>query len=99
MQLNTRKGWTERFEDFWADLDKCFKREETRQAAQKYVRGLLAAVERKNCWQLAEIMKESDPQAMQRLLYQAHWDADLVCKILRAKVIARLGYAWGWGYR
>jgi hypothetical protein len=91
MQLNTRKGWSEHFEDFWEDIGKCFKREETRQAAEKYVRGLLAEVQRKNCWQLAEIMKENNPDAMQRLLYQAQWNPDLVCEILRAKVVARLG--------
>jgi SRSO17 transposase len=97
MQLNTRRNWSERFEEFWVDFSKCFKREETGQAAEKYVRGLLAEVERKNCWQLAEIMKENKPDTMQRLLYQAQWNADLVCKILRAKVIARLGYAPGVG--
>jgi SRSO17 transposase len=74
MQLNMRRAWSSSFEEFWRDFAKCFKREEARQAAEKYVRGLLAEVERKNCWQLAEIMKESDPQAMQRLLYQAQWD-------------------------
>jgi len=93
LQLNTRKGWSERFEEFWADFSKCFKREETGQAGEKYVRGLLAEVERKNCWQLAEIMKENNPDTLQRLLYQAQCTADLVCKILRAKAVARLGYA------
>ncbi len=69
MQLSTNRAWSGFFEEFWRDFGKCFKREEARQAAGKYVRGLLAEVERKNCWQLAEIMKERDPQAMQRLLY------------------------------
>src|SRR5258708_3065389 len=95
MKRNTRRDWSEHFEAFWAHFPKCFKREETREAAKKYMRGLLAEVEGKNCWGLAEIMKETDPQAMQRLLYQAHWDSDLVCKLLRRKIVARLGYAPG----
>ncbi len=68
MQLDKKTAWSSAFKDFWQDFSKYFKREESRQAAQKYVRGLLADVGRKNCWGLAEIMKESDPQAMQRLL-------------------------------
>src|SRR5258708_2621485 len=97
MQLNTKSAWYDSFEDFWVDFAKCFKREEARAAAEKYVRGLLAEVERKNCWGLAEIMKETDPQAMQRLLYQAHWDSNLVCRLLRRKVVMRLGYVPGVG--
>src|SRR5215470_1370330 len=97
MQLDNQKAWASSFQDFWSDFAKCFKREEARAAAEKYVRGLLAEVERKNCWGLAEIMQERDPQAMQRLLYQAQWDADTLCRILRSKVIARLGYAPGVG--
>src|SRR5579871_721446 len=97
MELDNQKAWASSFQEFWSDFSLCFKREEVRAAAQKYVRGLLAEAECKNCWGLAEIMQESDPQAMQRLLYQAHWDADALCKILRGKVIARLGYAPGVG--
>jgi SRSO17 transposase len=97
MQRDTKAAWSSAFDEFWADFGKCFQREAVRQVAQKYVRGLLAEVARKNCWQLAEVMKETDPQAMQRLLYHAQWDADLVCKVLRAKVIGHLGYAPGVG--
>jgi SRSO17 transposase len=42
-------------------------------------------------------VKAAAPQAMQRLLYQAHWDSDLACRLLRRKVVARLGYAPGVG--
>src|SRR5688572_7272696 len=97
MQLDSKTAWFASFEGFWSDFAKCFKREEADQCAAKYVRGLLAEVERKNCWQLAEMMKEADPQAMQRLLYQAQWDANRMCKILRTKVIANLGYTPGIG--
>jgi len=97
MQLDDKTAWSSAFKDFWQDFSKYFKREEARGVAEKYVRGLLAEVERKNCWGLAEIMQENDPQAMQRLLFQAQLNPDLVCKLLRANVIARLGYPGGVG--
>ena len=53
--------------------------------------GLLAPVERKNCWWLAEQAGHADPQPMQRLLRTAAWDADAVRDDLRGFLAARLG--------
>ncbi len=53
--------------------------------------GLLSVAERKNSGQLAEIMPESGPQGMQRLLSSANWDADAVCDGLRTYIIDWLG--------
>lgn len=39
---------------------------------------MLSGVERKSCWSLAERAGHTDPQAMQRLLRTAAWDADAV---------------------
>jgi SRSO17 transposase len=72
-----------------------FGRAEPRRAAREFVAGLLSAVERKNCWQLAERAGHADPQAMQRLLRTAVWDADAVRDDLRAFVASRLGDAGG----
>jgi SRSO17 transposase len=55
------------------------------------VLGLLSPAERKNCWQLAEQAGHRDPQAMQRLLRTAAWDADAVRDDLRGFVAGRLG--------
>lgn len=41
-----------------------------------YVRGLLAAVPRKNGWQLAEQAGYTHPRGMQRVLARYVWDAD-----------------------
>ncbi len=41
-----------------------------------YLRGLLAEVERKNGWTLAETAGEAGPQGKQRLLNFYAWDAD-----------------------
>jgi SRSO17 transposase len=61
------------------------------------MRGLLAEVTRKNCWQLAEVMGEGHPDGLQHLLYGADWDADAVCQQMRAVVVAQMGYEPGIG--
>jgi len=53
-----------------------FVRVEPRRTARAFLLGLLSPVERKNCWWLAEHAGLRGPQAMQRLLRQAVWDAD-----------------------
>ncbi len=68
-----------------------FRRPEVRQRLQRYLAGLLAPVERKNGWQLAEQIGEAGPQGVQRLLNAAVWDADAVRDDLRAYVIEHLG--------
>jgi SRSO17 transposase len=68
--------WAEDFEAFHARFAPIFGRKEPREQAQKYIRGLLAPVERKNSWQLAEAVGEAIPDATQRLLYLSRWEAD-----------------------
>ena len=65
----------------------CFQRPEPRRRVGRFVAGLLSGVERRNGWQLAEHAGEATPDGMQRLLYQAKWDADAVC----AQVVDYLG--------
>ena len=72
-----------------------FARVEPRRTAREFVLGLLSPVERKNCWWLAEQAGHGDPQAMQRLLRTAVWDADAVRDDLRGFVAAQLGDAGG----
>lgn len=55
-----------------------FSREEPRQRAITYIKGLLSTVERKNGWQLAEDAGDSTPYAIQHLLGRSEWDADLI---------------------
>ena len=50
------------------------------------VRGLIADVERKNGWQLAEHAGYAHPRGMQRVLARYAWDADAVRDDLRASV-------------
>lgn len=51
-----------------------FTRAEPRIRARKYLTGLVAGLERKNGWTLAEQAGEVSPDGMQRLLRRADWD-------------------------
>lgn len=68
-----------------------FGRKEPRRRATAYLKGLLAPVERKNGWQLAEAAGDRTPDGMQDFLARMRWDADLVRDDLRAYVVEHLG--------
>jgi SRSO17 transposase len=68
-----------------------FKRAEVRSRVGRYLRGLLASVERKNGWQMAEEVGDSNAHGVQRLLAEADWDEEAVRDDLRAYVIEHLG--------
>jgi SRSO17 transposase len=68
-----------------------FFRAEPRARVREYVSGLVAGLERKNGWTLAEHAGEVAPDGMQRLLRRADWDIDGVRDDVRDYVIERLG--------
>ena len=70
-----------------------FCRVEPRRRVRAYLQGLLAPVERKNGWQLAEHAGDRTPDAVQDFLARMRWDADQVRDDLRAYVAAQLGDA------
>jgi SRSO17 transposase len=72
-----------------------FGRVEPRRTARAFVTGLLSGTERKNCWWLAEWAGHRSPDAMQRLLRTACWDADLVRDDVRGYVAEHLGHRDG----
>ena len=68
-----------------------FARAEPRARVREYVSGLVAGLERKNGWTLAERAGEVSPDGMQRLLRRADWDVDGVRDDVRAYVVEHLG--------
>jgi SRSO17 transposase len=72
-----------------------FPRPEAHRHAADYLRGLIAEVERKNGWQLAEHAGYSHPRGIQRVLARYVWDADTVRDDLHQYVVAELGDARG----
>jgi SRSO17 transposase len=68
-----------------------FLRSEAYRHTEDYLRGLVADVERKNGWQLAEYAGYAHPRGIQRVLDRYAWDADAVRDDLRTYVVAELG--------
>src|ERR687889_2119054 len=70
-----------------------FRRIEPRRRVRAYLQGLLAPIERKNGWQLAENAGDCTPDGVQDFLARMRWDADQVRDDLRGYVVAQLGDA------
>ena len=68
-----------------------FGRAEPRRRVGDYLRGLLAGLERKNGWTVAEHAGAVSPDGMQRLLRTADWDVDGVRDDVRGYVLDELG--------
>ncbi|CAO3436173.1 IS701 family transposase [Azospirillum doebereinerae] len=68
-----------------------FCRPEARERARRYLAGLLAPLERKNGWHLAEAAGDASPDGVQDFLARMRWDADAVRDDLRAYVVEHLG--------
>ena len=68
-----------------------FARAEPRARVREYLSGLVAGLERKNGWTLAERAGEVSPDGMQRLLRHADWDTREVRDDVRGYVIEYLG--------
>ena len=64
-----------------------FRREQAHEHAVDYLRGLLADVERKNGWQLAEHAGYDHPRGMQRVLDRYSWDHRAAREDLRSPTI------------
>ncbi|MDQ7026777.1 MAG: IS701 family transposase [Anaerolineae bacterium] len=93
MEWEDTKSWSESFDEFMSQFDDLFLRSESREKAKLYVRGLLADVERKNAWQLAEVLNLDSPHPLQRLVNEGKWDEDRVQKRKRQVVNKRLSAA------
>jgi SRSO17 transposase len=90
-EVDLAAGCAREVEDAAVRLRPHFRRPEAWDHARDYLRGLLAAVERKNGWQLAEQAGYGHPRGIQRVLDRYAWDAEAVRDDLRRYVVAALG--------
>ena len=67
-----------------------FYRREAKRHAEKYLRGLLSPLARKNGWTIAEYVGEAEPKALQRLLNLSPWDADALRTLNREYAMENL---------
>lgn len=84
-------AWQDDLAALHARIAPRFVRAEVRARVGRYLTGLLAPIERRNGWQLAEALGETGPDGVQRLLRTAQWDAEAVRDDLRAYVVEHLG--------
>ncbi|MGW1047454.1 IS701 family transposase, partial [Streptomyces sp. NPDC002547] len=85
------ESWREVLAGLHARFAARFARSEPRGRALEYMAGLVAPLERKNGWSLAERAGEAHPIGMQRLLGEADWDADGVRDDVRDFVVESIG--------
>lgn len=97
MNVENPSDWVASLREFFEPFAAIFERSETRENVQCYLRGLLADVQRKNVWQMAEVMGLSDPHPLQRVLNEAKWDASKLRQDLRQVIAETMGYEPGIG--
>src|SRR5258708_4713235 len=90
-ELNIISQSTQTLTELLARIGSHFRRAEVRKRVGGYLQGLLAFVERKNGWQMAEQLGEANVHGVQRLLEEADWDEEAVRDELRRYVIEQLG--------
>jgi SRSO17 transposase len=82
--------WNSELEGLFARMGRLFYRTESRRHAEQYVRGLLAPIQRKNGWTIAEYVGEAEPKALQRFLNVSPWDVDKLLELNRDYVMEHL---------
>jgi SRSO17 transposase len=83
--------WQSGLDDLFAVVAGRFSRVEPRRLAFAYIRGLLAPLERRNGWTIAEHAGRRSPNAVQEMLYSPCWDPDLVRDDVRGYLVEHLG--------
>jgi SRSO17 transposase len=94
-ELQSIRNGKEALRELHARIAPRFRRAEVRERAFRFLHGLLAPIERKNGWQLAEVLGEQGPRGVQRLLGDADWDEEAVRDDLRSYVMEHLGQEHG----
>jgi SRSO17 transposase len=89
--LERVEGWGGDLRSFISMADELFARPEARDNFADLITGLLAAVPRKNGWQLAAHAGHPTPDRQQNLLMRGSWNADDLRDLVREQVVTHLG--------
>ncbi len=84
-------SWDAGLEELFFRFAHRFTRVEPRRRAWAYVRGLLAPLERRNGWTLAEQAGHVSPDGLQGMLCSPAWDRDAVRDDVRGYVVEAIG--------
>lgn len=82
--------WREELDRVCERMAARFGRAEVQRRAPLYVRGLIARVDRKNGWQLADYLGDETPKNLQHFIARSQWNADEVRDDLQRYVIEHL---------
>ena len=85
------QNWSAEFEELTDRVSSLFVHPRSRRHARQYLVGLLAPIERKNGWTIAEYVGEKEPKGLQRFLNLANWDADALRDIGRDYAMENFG--------
>ena len=81
------EGWRREFDELMLRVGCRFARVEPRRRMAVFIQGLMAGLQRVNCWTIAEHAGEAGPRGMQRLLSEAVWDETGMRDDLRGYVL------------
>ncbi|MFI1294072.1 transposase [Streptomyces sp. NPDC020792] len=82
--------WDRVFEAAMKAIADCFARPETRSTAAEMIMGLLAEVDTRNCWTLAQALGHPGPHRLQHLLSRARFDHDRAREEIARLVVREL---------
>jgi SRSO17 transposase len=85
-----RAAWGRLFGAAMDAIAGCFARRETRATAAEMVTALLAEVDTRNCWTLAEVLGHPGPHRLQHLLSRARFDHDRAREEITRLVVREL---------
>ena len=84
------QAWSAEFENLTGRVSSLFVHPKSRAHARQYLEGLLAPIERKNGWTIAEHVGEPEPTPLQRFLNLSPWDADALLDLNREYAMEHL---------
>jgi SRSO17 transposase len=89
------RAWDAEFGNICELISPLFYRTDSRAHAARYLRGLLAPLERKNGWTMSEFTGLREPKALQRFLNLTQWDSDKLRDIVRGYAIGHFADSRG----
>ena len=98
--MDDGRAWSDEFAALLERWAPRFGRVEPRRRAAAYLKGLLAPVERKNGWQLAEAAGDRTPDGVQEFLGRVRWGARArcatICGPMSSRIWVILAACWFW---
>lgn len=86
MQKTIQERVEKEMQELKSRMQKCYYSKSGLNEAEKYIKGLMSRAERKNGWQMSEILGESTPYRMQQFINRGRWSADELRDVLQKYV-------------